>query len=152
MGPAFAEMLQSVLGGAPMSAIFGRLDGGLRVAICTAFITAGSLLVNTAAAQPCRGGSHPCSCACPTCLPALQCGASPTACMDACNSCPEGTCEMAPATSLRLYHNGDYESPVRGEPGDLLLLPGTGFSASTYVVFQPVVDTTNAPTFPPATR
>src|SRR5579863_168458 len=40
------------------------------------------------------------------------------------------------ASSPLLYHQPAYESPIRGEPDDLLLIPGFGFSADDQVVYQ----------------
>lgn len=49
-----------------------------------------------------------------------------------------------------LYHQPFHESPVRGVPGELLMIPGNGFSANTEtVVYQHVTDTTQ-PLVPPA--
>ncbi len=41
-----------------------------------------------------------------------------------------------------LYHNPQYQSPVRGDPGDVLLIPGVDFTPQTLVVYQGISDTT----------
>jgi hypothetical protein len=43
-----------------------------------------------------------------------------------------------------LYTNPLYESPVRGDPGDVLLIAGTNFATGAVVVYQAVADTTAA--------
>lgn len=53
------------------------------------------------------------------------------------------------ASAPILFSQPAYESPVRGAPGDLLLLAGTGFSATNTVVYQQIADTTQ-PLTPPA--
>jgi hypothetical protein len=47
-----------------------------------------------------------------------------------------------------LYSHPAYESPVRGDPGDLLLLAGYGFAPDDTVVYQAIGDTTQ-PLAPP---
>src|SRR5262245_50572077 len=47
-----------------------------------------------------------------------------------------------------LYSQPAYESPVRGDPDDLLLLPGHGFSATDTVVYLAITDTTQLPAHP----
>jgi hypothetical protein len=47
-----------------------------------------------------------------------------------------------------LYSQPAYQSPVRGDPGDLLLLAGNGFSADDTVVYQVLYDTTQLLTAP----
>src|ERR1700694_5865143 len=42
------------------------------------------------------------------------------------------------AAAPTLYRQPAYESPVRGEPDDLLLIAGYGFAADDRVVFQSV--------------
>ncbi len=42
----------------------------------------------------------------------------------------------AQASAPILFHTPGYESPVRADPDDLLLLPGSGFQASDRVVYQ----------------
>jgi hypothetical protein len=52
----------------------------------------------------------------------------------------------------QLYHSAAYQSPVRGEPDDLLLLPGYGFAADDAVVYRAISTTANAllaPSFMP---
>jgi hypothetical protein len=41
-----------------------------------------------------------------------------------------------------LYRDPQHGSPVRGDPGDLLLIPGFNFSPSAYVIYQAIADTT----------
>lgn len=41
-----------------------------------------------------------------------------------------------------LYSTGAYQSPVRADPDDLLLIPGYGFSPGDAVVYQALADTT----------
>ena len=53
------------------------------------------------------------------------------------------------ATAPVLFSQSAYESPVRGAPGDLLLLAGSGFNSTDTVVYQQVTDTTQ-PLVPPA--
>jgi hypothetical protein len=43
-----------------------------------------------------------------------------------------------------LYRHADYESPVRADPDDLLLLAGYGFAVDDTVVYRAVPDTTKA--------
>jgi hypothetical protein len=57
-----------------------------------------------------------------------------------------GTAEATPPT---LFSQPNFESPVRGDPGDLLLLAGDGFATSDTVVYQSLGDTTQ-PLVPPA--
>lgn len=47
-----------------------------------------------------------------------------------------------------IYSNSMYQSPVRGEPGDLLFLPGSGFQKGDKVVYMALGDTTK-PLSPP---
>jgi len=58
------------------------------------------------------------------------------------------------ATSPVLYRQPAYESPVRAEPDDLMLLAGDGFAATDTVVYQALANTTlplNAPASVPLT-
>lgn len=41
-----------------------------------------------------------------------------------------------------LYRDPQHGSPVLGDPGDLLLIPGFNLSLSAYVVYQAIADTT----------
>lgn len=59
-----------------------------------------------------------------------------------------GLAAAAPAAP-RVYGLPAYQSPVRGEPDDLLLLPGYGFAADDTVVYAALADT-GAPLTPPA--
>jgi hypothetical protein len=43
-----------------------------------------------------------------------------------------------------IYSQADYQSPVRGDPDDLLMLPGSGFSAADVVIYSRVQDTSKA--------
>ncbi len=54
------------------------------------------------------------------------------------------------AQAPSLYRQPAYESPVRGGPNDLLLIPGNGLSASDTVVYEAVNKTTQLPA-PPST-
>lgn len=47
-----------------------------------------------------------------------------------------------------LYSKPAYESPVRGDPGDLLLIPGYGLSAADVIVYKAIADTTQPPAQP----
>ncbi|MDP8986461.1 MAG: glycoside hydrolase family 55 protein [Pseudomonadota bacterium] len=47
-----------------------------------------------------------------------------------------------------LYHRAAYESPVSGDPDDLLLLAGYGFAADDVVVYRAIADTTRHSTAP----
>jgi|HubBroStandDraft_1064217.scaffolds.fasta_scaffold04359_4 hypothetical protein len=47
----------------------------------------------------------------------------------------------ARAQSPTIYGQTDYESPVRGDPEDLLMLPGSGFSSTDVVIYSGVQDT-----------
>ena len=49
-----------------------------------------------------------------------------------------------------LYSQPAYESPVRGDPDDLLLLAGYGLAANDTVVYEAVSDTTRLPPHPAA--
>ena len=60
--------------------------------------------------------------------------------------CASALTRAAPPT---LFSQSAYESPVRGDPGDLLMLPGAGFAGTDTVVYQAVTDTTQ-PLTPPA--
>lgn len=55
---------------------------------------------------------------------------------------------VAPAAAPTLYSQPTYQSPVRAEPDDLLLLPGYGFAPTDIVVYQALTDTTQ-PLDPP---
>lgn len=55
----------------------------------------------------------------------------------------------SPAAEPILYALPDYQSPVRGDPDDLLLIPGYGFTRDDIVVYQALADTTRVPA-PPA--
>lgn len=52
------------------------------------------------------------------------------------------------ATPPTLYSAAAYQSPVRGDPGDLLLVPGYGFAGGDAVVYEAISDTTK-PLAPP---
>jgi len=52
------------------------------------------------------------------------------------------------ATAPVIFSQSAYESPVRGAPGDLLMLAGSGFTSSDTIVYQQVTDTTQ-PLVPP---
>ncbi len=58
-------------------------------------------------------------------------------------------CTGALAVSPVLYSRAAYESPVRGDPDDLLLLPGYGLGANDTVVYEAIGDTTQPPAQPP---
>jgi hypothetical protein len=47
-----------------------------------------------------------------------------------------------------LYRDPQHGSPVRGDPGDLLLIPGVNFSTSAYEVYQAIADTTQRHSLP----
>ena len=47
-----------------------------------------------------------------------------------------------------VYTQPTYESPVRGDPDDLLLIPGYGLAANDTVVYESVTDTTHPPVHP----
>ncbi len=48
----------------------------------------------------------------------------------------------AGATAPIVYGQAAYQSPVQGDPGDLLILPGYGFATTDIVVYQSLGDTT----------
>jgi hypothetical protein len=52
------------------------------------------------------------------------------------------------ATPPTIYSQPAYESPVRGDPDDLLILGGSGFAATDTVVYQSISDTTSPPAAP----
>jgi len=54
-----------------------------------------------------------------------------------------------PVAAPAVYTQPAYESPVRGDPDDLLLIPGYGLEGADIVVYQSVSDTTSLPV-PPA--
>ena len=47
-----------------------------------------------------------------------------------------------------VYAQPAYESPVRGDPDDLLLIPGYGLAATDTVVYEALADTTQPPVHP----
>jgi hypothetical protein len=47
-----------------------------------------------------------------------------------------------------LYNQPAYESPVRGDPDDLLLLSGSGLSGADTVVYQAIANSTSPPGHP----
>lgn len=51
----------------------------------------------------------------------------------------------AGATPPILFSQPAYQSPVRGDPGDLLMLAGDGFASTNTVVYQALTDTTQPP-------
>jgi hypothetical protein len=53
-------------------------------------------------------------------------------------------CTAAMAAPPELYRQAAYEGPVRGDPDDLLMLPGYGFEVDDRVVYQAITDTTKA--------
>jgi hypothetical protein len=57
-------------------------------------------------------------------------------------------CTAATAAPPQLYRQAAYEGPVRGDPDDLLMLPGYGFAADDRVVYQAVTNTTKGLTAP----
>ena len=62
---------------------------------------------------------------------------------------------FAAATPPTLFSQPTFESPVRADPGDLLLIPGDGLSATNTVIYQSLGDTTQplvAPTSIPTTN
>jgi hypothetical protein len=54
----------------------------------------------------------------------------------------------ASATPPTIYSQPAYESPVRGDPGDLVMLPGYGFAETDTVVYEALSDTTQPLTIP----
>lgn len=52
------------------------------------------------------------------------------------------------ASAPVLYSQPAYESPVRADPDDLLLLPGYGLASSDTIVYEAISDTTQAPQQP----
>ena len=52
------------------------------------------------------------------------------------------------ATPPALYGQPAYESPVRGDPDDLLLLSGSGLSGADTIVYEAVANTTSLPPTP----
>ena len=46
------------------------------------------------------------------------------------------------------YSRPNFQSPVHGDPDDLLLIPGDGFSADDVVVYRAIEDTTQNPSQP----
>jgi hypothetical protein len=55
----------------------------------------------------------------------------------------------AVAAALHVFHTPGYESPVRGDPDDLLMIAGTGFEAADRVVYQALnVAPSHPPTIP----
>jgi len=60
-----------------------------------------------------------------------------------------GTAPTASAAPPIPYTSPFHQSPVRGGPGDLLMIPGSGFATSDTVVYQRLTDTT-LPLAPPA--
>jgi len=54
----------------------------------------------------------------------------------------------AAATPPTLFSQPAYQSPVRGDPGDLLMLAGGGVAATDTVVYVSLSDTTSALTHP----
>ncbi len=55
---------------------------------------------------------------------------------------------FALAAAPVLYSQPAYESPVSGDPDDLLLMPGYGLAASDTVVYEAISDTTRLPQHP----
>lgn len=51
-------------------------------------------------------------------------------------------------SAATLYAQPAYESPERGDPDDLLLIPGLGLSAGDKIVYQAVANTTQLPAHP----
>jgi hypothetical protein len=133
------------------------VTSSLRSAVGVIAWTLAVLFTTPAFAQqvlpPCSSGEFRCDCGC-GCLVELPCSprtrVSEAECLYRCNQCsPTPTCiASTPGAAPALYANPSYESPVRGEPGDLLLLAGTGFDASTFVIMEPVADTTQPPMLP----
>src|SRR4051812_44283562 len=60
---------------------------------------------------------------------------------------PIGTTVAWPAAPA-VYTQPTYESPVRGDPDDLLLIPGYGLAANDTVVYESVADTAHPPAHP----
>ena len=58
--------------------------------------------------------------------------------------------DCAGAAPPAIFSQPAYQSPVRGDPGDLLILPGDGFAGTDTVVYQVVGDTTQPLTPPTA--
>jgi hypothetical protein len=54
------------------------------------------------------------------------------------------------ASAPTLYSQPAYESPVRADPDDLLLIPGYGLASSDTIVYEAISDTTQAPKHPPS--
>lgn len=57
--------------------------------------------------------------------------------------------ELRSLVAPTLYRAPDQGSPVRADPGDLLLIPGVGFSDDVTVVYQAISNTTQALGAPP---
>jgi hypothetical protein len=54
----------------------------------------------------------------------------------------------ASATPPSVYSRPNYQSPVQGDPDDLLLIPGEGFAPDDIVVYRALNDTTQRPSPP----
>ena len=54
----------------------------------------------------------------------------------------------ASATPPSVYSRPNYQSPVHGDPDDLLLIPGDGFAPDDMVVYRALEDTTRRPSPP----
>ena len=52
------------------------------------------------------------------------------------------------ATPAVIFSQSAYQSPLRGDPGDLLILAGDGFAGTDTVVYQAVPNTTQVPAAP----
>jgi hypothetical protein len=62
------------------------------------------------------------------------------------NSAPSSaTASVNSSGGPQLYADPSHESPVRGDPGDVVMLGGAGFTSDTVVVYQALGDTTQTP-------
>ena len=57
---------------------------------------------------------------------------------------------LTTATPPTIFSQAAFQSPVRGDPGDLLILPGDGFTSTDTVVYRAIGDTTQPPAPPVA--
>src|SRR5450631_3566651 len=63
-------------------------------------------------------------------------------------ACAVCFCRIASSAPPQLYRQPANESPARGDPDDLLLLGGYGFSADDIVVYRAIANTTISPAQP----
>lgn len=102
---------------------------------------------HTVAGATCDIATGECSYPSVVCTALDECHSAGTC--DPVSGCSNPVLSSCLAPGPRLYADSQHQSPVRGDPGEILLLAGTNFDlATTFVVYMAVSDPTVAPSPP----